>query len=174
MRQFIKQPNPVAAKDCEINQLKARIKVLEAKLTCCEADLKACQENVCEYEEVCPECHDICKLEIACDDARCNIAELQRLVSDELACGAKMPHKMKCAGLSDELCLLTEIMTAALCEAEYDMAVAAHNLAFCHAQNAPCYIAERKECLEALIEANCDIDPACLKFIRKALLCACA
>lgn len=174
MRQFIKIPNPVAAKDVEINQLQAKIRVLEAQLEAQKEATKAAQCEVQELEDACPECEDICAIEEDCKDARCHIGDVQRILRDELACGAKMPCKLERKGLSEELCLLTEIMTAALCEAEYDMAVCAHNLAFCHAQNAPAYIAERKECLLALLAANPDIDPVCLKFINKALACACA
>ena len=173
-REFIKKPNPVAAKDIKINQLEAQIRVLEQQLRAAKCDVIAAQNECKEMQEACPECDDICALEVAIDDAYCDVNELQRIYVDELACGAKMPAKMECKGLSKELCLLREIVHAAMCESEFDLAICKYNLAFCHAQNAPEYIAERKCLLETYIECNPDIDERCLNYINKVLLCACA
>lgn len=171
---MIRRPDPVAAKNAEIARLQAEVRMWRAKSEHNEAAALQAQSVVADLEEECPECADICALENALNDANRYFLEAQYASKNEWNSCGFWPTKFKCKGLADELCLIQEIVGASVCDSELDVAIAAYNLAYCRAKNAPEYIEDLKCQLIALTESNPDIDPKCLAEINCVIAKYCA
>lgn len=169
---FIKRPDITALKDAEINELRARVRMLESQKLHAERTALLAQSKVDEVTADCPECADICALEYAVMDSNRDVQEIQNILKNEL-CGNYYPKKFRAKGLGAEFKCLQDIVTAQLASAEYDLAMAAHNLAFCKAEGSEEYIENKTNELADMIESNPSIDDRCMKFINKILsLCA--
>ena len=174
MSQFIKYVNPAIAKDAEINQLQAKVRAVQAEKELALADALVAQTAVAELTGELPECEDAKALEQALCDAEYDLLTDEGTIGSELKVGAYWHRKFCAKGLPEAASLMLEIMTGQVCQRELMLAIAAHNVAFCRAQQVPEYIAEKKAELEAIIAANPDMDPRCKLYINEILLKACA
>lgn len=171
---FIRQPNPLAAKDAEIAELKAELSEWKTKARRAEADKLSALAVVEEMEEECPECGDLCALQVKCDQANMDLAEASHELKTVWDPCSYWSNQLCQKGLNKELCLIREMMTAVVCEKELALAVAHFNYNFCQSAGAPNYIDCKKQELEGLLECNPDIDQRCLSQINKALCVICA
>lgn len=171
---FIRTPDPVAAKEAEINELTARLRLTEAQLSHAQAALEMAAVEA-PQEDDCVECEDLCALQQEVADASCDLMEVNSVYKNELHdCNAKMPRKFVCNGMSEVLCSIRELMQALICTREHHLAIAAYNHAYCAGRYAPDHVEEKRCQLMQFIEDNPDIDPRCLAYINKILVLASA
>ena len=171
---MIRRPDPTAAKDLEIAELRAELAELRNEKYRAQREVAQMRATAAELEADCPDCQDICALKQEIEDASCDLLNIQSMIKNELDCGRKWSQKFSCNGLNDELCLIKEIMNAKQCILEEDLAIAAYNLTYCHAQNATEYMNERKAILTDLVDGSPDMDPRCRNYIERILVLACA
>lgn len=171
---FIKYVNPVVAKDAEIAKLKAQLRTSESRALEAEATALHVQAVVEEMTAETVDCSDVCALENALCDAEYDLLKMQGKLNSEIKTGAYWNCKLSAKGLYKEAAILADITEASICNYEYKLAIAAHNLAMCKSQSAPEYIAEKKLELEALLAANPDVDARCQAYIDEVLVKACA
>lgn len=171
---MIRRPDPTAAKDLEIAELRAELAELKTDKYRAQREVAQMRATAEAIDSESPDCDDICALKQEVEDATCDLLKVQSLIKNELDCGRKWSQKFCANGLNDELCLIKEIMNAKLCILEEDLAIAAYNLAYCHAQNATDYMNQRKALLTDMANDNPDLDPRCNNYIEQILVLSCA
>lgn len=174
MTGFIRQPNPLAAKDAEIAELRAEVASWKNKAMRAEADKHKALAVVNEMEEECPECDNLCALQIQCDNANMDLAAVSHQLKTEWGDCSYWSGQLCLKGLNKELSLIRNLLNALECEKELALAIAHYNFNFCQSQGAPNYIDCKKSELEDLIENNPDIDQRCLGKINQVLCLICA
>ncbi len=170
---LIKRPNPLALKNAEINRLIADKRALESRAIAAEA-LSAeltIKSSSLEAELDCADCEDINALQCAADAASYDVLKVQGVLRNELCSNHWRTQFSKC-GLSDAFCILQDTFSALLCEREYELSVASHNLAFCKAQGAIDCVNLGASDLHAIIDANPEMDTRCKQYILEKLAVA--
>ena len=171
MSNFLTYTNPAVAKDSEIADLKLQVRALSSQLDLANLRANNLEMLAVEADEECPECEDIAALEQVCNAANYDVMDAQQVVNSELKTGAYW-HRTFCAkGLAAEAGLLNDLMCVLLLEREYQLSIAAHNVAFCKADGAAEYIDAKKAELELLLAAKPDMDTRCVSYINKILAC---